>query len=79
MLVLRTSIHTLPAAKTQNADITPVTRTQIANLRRVSVVQAYPDKQNFGGVLLFRIQEKGVQGGFAVFGPPPLTQAVLDS
>ena len=48
------------------------------SLKGQSVVQAHPDKQNFGGMLLFCVQEKWVQGGFAILGPPPLTQAMLD-
>ena len=41
--------------------------------------RAYPDKQDLCRVLLLDFQEEGVQGGLAVFGPPPLSQAVLDS
>ena len=40
--------------------------------------RTYPDKQDLGRVLLLDFQKKGVQGGLAVFGPPPLPQAVLD-
>ena len=43
-----------------------------------TAAQTYPHKQNFCGVFLFSIQKEGVQGGLAVLGSPPLSQAVLD-
>ena len=44
----------------------------------ITAAQAYPHKQNFCGVFLFSIQKERVQGGLAVLGSPPLSQAVLD-